>query len=142
MSLEVLLIPLGIAAFAALKEARSTDLCEKCKATRIKDQDLLVAALESLGATSLTMADGRVTAQLPHGHVTFQRVGEAFLGRVDKANESATTAMLADVQSAAGAIAQRRSVESIQQRAAELGLILMTRQDEDGSVQLVFEQAS
>lgn len=51
MSLEVLLIPLGIAAIAAIREAKSTDLCEKCKTTRITDQQLLEDALVAMGAT-------------------------------------------------------------------------------------------
>jgi hypothetical protein len=139
MSLEVLLIPLGIAAIAALKEARSSDLCEKCQATRIEDQGLLVEALQALGATEIREADGRVTAASRYGTLTFARVGQAFLGRVDRV-EQATPGMLADLESAVGSILQFRTVESVREQAAAMGMTLLTQTALDGTVQLVFEE--
>jgi len=141
MSLEVLLIPLGIAAIAAIKEARSTDLCEKCKNTRITDASLLVEVLERMGAADLVVADSRITAATSFGPVTFQMVGKLFLGRVDGNVEALTEAMLAQVDATLGTISQARSVERIRERAAEMGLILVTENADDGTVQLVFEQA-
>lgn len=139
MSLEVLLIPLGIAAIAAIKEARSTDLCEKCKATRIEDQSLLVEALTALGATDIRQNEGRLTATSRYGELTFARVGQVFLGRVD-GTEEATPGMLADLESAVGAILQFRTVESVREQAAAMGLTLLTQTAQDGTVQLVFEE--
>ncbi|MDP9883103.1 hypothetical protein J2W21_000593 [Sinomonas atrocyanea] len=139
MSLEVLLIPLGIAAIAAIKEARSSDLCEKCKATRIEDQSLLVEALQALGATDIQQTNGRLTAKSRFGQLTFARVGKAFLGRVDGA-ESATPSMLAELDSAVGSILQFRTVESVREQAASMGLTLITQTAQDGTVQLVFEE--
>jgi len=141
MSLEVLLIPIGIAAFAAWRESQSTDLCEKCKTTRITDQGLLKEALVEIGATNLSEGDGRITGQSPYGRITFQRVGQVFLGRVDKADAGVTSSMLGQVEAAVGTITQIRSVDRIRQRAAELGLILLTETAENGTVQFVFEQA-
>ena len=54
MSVEVLLITLGIAAYAAWKEGRSPALCERCKTTAIREQRLLVKALVVFGASDLT----------------------------------------------------------------------------------------
>lgn len=140
MSLEVLLIPLGIAAIAAIREARSTDLCEKCKTTRIKDQHLLHDALVAMGATRLSLGDGRITGESPHGRITFQRVGEVFLGRVDGSDQEATTNMLAALDMTVGTLLQQRTVDSLRTRAAEMGLTLITQTTDNGEVQLVFEQ--
>lgn len=142
MSLEVLLIPLGIAAIAAIKEARSTDLCEKCKTTRITDQQLLQDALMGMGATSLSVADGRITGGSPYGRITFQRVGDVFLGRVDGADGQVTDNMLAALDMSVGALLQQRTIASLYERAAEMGMTLVSQTTANGEVQLVFEQAT
>lgn len=141
MSLEVLLIPIGIAAIAAIREAKSTDLCEKCQTTRITDQQLLQDALLAMGATDLSVAEGRVTGNSPYGRVTFQRVGDVFLGRVDN-DESQTGNMLAGLDMSVGALLQQRTIESLHARAAEMGMVLISQTADNGEVQLVFEQAT
>ena len=142
MSLEVLLIPLGIAAIAAIREARSTDLCEKCKTTRIKDQQLLQEALIAMGATDLSVTHGRVTGDSPYGRITFQQIGEVFLGRVDGADDQVTSNMLAALDMSVGALLQQRTIASLHARAAEMGMILVSQTAANGEVQLVFEQAT
>lgn len=142
MSLEVLLIPIGIAAIAAIREARSTDLCEKCRTTRITDQALLREALLTMGATGLSVAEGRITGNSPYGRITFQRVGEVFLGRVDDAEDSTTTDMLAALDISVGIVLQQRTVSSLQQRAKDMGMVLVSQTAANGEVQLVFEQAT
>lgn len=140
MSLEVLLIPAGIAVIAALKEARSSDLCEKCKTTRITDQQLLTEALAAIGAADMKVHEGRVTGLSSLGPFTFQRIGEVFLGRVDK-NESQTEVLLSQLDQAAGAILQHRTVENVRAQAAAMGMKLITQQAVDGNIELVFEEA-
>lgn len=142
MSLEVLLIPLGIAAIAAIREASSTDLCEKCKTTRITDQQLLHDALMGMGATNLSESDGRITGVSPYGRITFQRVGEVFLGRVDGDNGEDTDNMLAALDMSVGALLQERTIASLHARAAEMGMTLVSQTTANGEVQLVFEQAT
>ena len=143
MSIEVLLIPLGMAAYAAWKESRRTDLCKKCRATRLTDRALLVEALEGLGATELAYDDDHVIGRTSYGSVTFRRVEDVFLGRVDDADDATTIAMLDALGSAAGRIVQNRSVEHIRERAAQLGMTLVVqRNEDDGSVELLFEAAS
>lgn len=142
MSVELLLIPLGIAAVAAIREARSTDLCEKCRATRIKDTSLLLDALERAGVTDvIANNEDRVIGRSAHGTVTFQRVGETFLGRVD-GNEQATVTLLADLDRHVGLLVQEQNVRLVRERAATLGYRLITEQDDDGAVRLVFEEVS
>lgn len=140
MSLEVLLIPVGIAAIAAIREAASTDLCEKCKTTRIKDQHLLQDALLAMGATSLSVTEGRITGDSSYGRITFQRIGEVFLGRVDRADDQLTDKMLAALDKSVGALLQQRTITSLYARAAEMGMTLVSQTAANGEVQLVFEQ--
>lgn len=142
MSLELLLIPVGIAAVAAIREARSTDLCEKCKTTRIKDTQLLQEALRAMGATHLSVAEGRLTGTSPYGRITFQRIGEVFLGRVDNAADEVTGNMLASLDMSVGALLQQRTVDSLHARAADMGMVLVSQTAANGEVQLVFEQAT
>jgi hypothetical protein len=141
MSLEVLLIPFGIAAVAAIREARSTSLCEGCRATNVADQSLLVAALAELKTERLVQFDGRVTCRSTFGQLTFQRIGGVFLGRVDNGTSATTLAMVEAVSSAAGGLAQRQMIRTVQERAAGMGLTLVSEATTDGSVQLVYEVA-
>jgi hypothetical protein len=142
MSLEVLLIPIGIAAIAAIREAGSTDLCEKCKTTRIADQQLLQDALTAMGATDLSVAQDRLTGNSPYGRITFQRIGEVFLGRVDNAEDATTANMLAALDMSVGGLLQQRTIASLHTRAAEMGMVLVSQTAANGEVQLVFEQAT
>jgi hypothetical protein len=141
MSLEVLLIPLGIAAYAAWREASSTDLCEKCRSTRITDQVLLVTALDSLGATGVSQIEGRVIGRIGANAFTFQRVGEIFVGRIDGAADAITLDFLQHLEQRVGSVVQARNIEIVRARAAEMGMTLVSEIAEDGSVQLVFEEA-
>ncbi len=139
MSLELVLIPLGMAAYTAWKEGSSTALCEKCRTTRITDRELLLAALTRMGVTSAQGDDNRLFAMSRYGALTFQRIGEVFLGRVDGGAEEATLAMLTELEESAGLVVQERSVTQLRQRAQEMGLTLVTEKAQDGTVQLVFE---
>lgn len=142
MSIEVLLIPLGIAAYTALKEHRRTDLCEGCKQTRITSPDLLVLALQKIGATEVLVDEHVVTAHLGEGSLRFQMVEGVFLGRFDGGSEDETAALLARVDGAVGRIIQVAKVEEMRLRAAQLGLVLVGEEvAEDGTVQMVFEEA-
>lgn len=140
MSLEVLLIPIGIAAYSALREARSHDLCEKCKATRITDADLLTEALQSLGAEVTSQTDDSVRAVSSAGNLTFERVGGIFLGRVDDAAGTQTQDMLAQLDSAVGKIVQNRTAERAMAEAEALGFRLIQQTETNGTLNYVFEE--
>jgi hypothetical protein len=141
MSVEILLIPIGLAAWAAIRELRSTDLCEKCKSTRITDQTVLVDALEALGATITSSADDRITATSEHGDLTFQKVGQAYLGRVDKAFPAATDKMLAELDTKVGRLMQQRTAAMVVERAQTLGYRVVSQHDDNGNMNYVFEEA-
>jgi hypothetical protein len=143
VSLEVLLIPIGIAAFAAWRgsQDQSADKNEQLLATRITDEDLLMEALHAVGATKVKAADGRVTGHTTVGDVSFERLGDNFHGRVKNGTAESTTQLLGEIEVAVGGIVQARSAERIRQRATELGLVLITEQSDDGTLQFVFEEA-
>lgn len=141
MSLEVLIIPLGILAYRAVKEARRSDLCEKCRQTRITDRDLLLEALSKCEATEIRVAKGVVTAQHQGRSIRFQVVEAEVVGRVDGGTEAETLGLIANVEDAAGRIIQARKVEEVRLRAAQLGLQLVGEQvADDGTVELIFEE--
>lgn len=140
MSLEVLLVPLGIAAVAAIREANNASQYESYKPTRITDQNLLQDALKSMGTTVHSAADGRVVANSPYGRVTFQRLGQVFFGRVD-ADESQTANLLDALDMSVGALLQKRTVDALHARAEEMGMVLVSQTASNGDVQLVFEEA-
>jgi hypothetical protein len=141
MSIEVLLIPLGIAAYSALKEHWRSDLCEGCRQTRVTERSLLVEALETLGATSIEHNGETITADIKGRSVRFQLVEGVYLGRVDSGADHETRALIATVNEAAGRVMQAAKVDEMRLRAAQLGLSLVGEEiSEDGTVQLVFEQ--
>ena len=143
MSVEVLLIPLGIAAYGAIatwaKESRSVDLCEKCKATRVMQMPLLAEALAAIGVSISTQSEDRLTGSSQWGAVTFQKVGDLFLGRVD-GDEVATQSMLAALDAEVGHIAQVKTAALVMERAKELGFRLIEQHVEDGALNYVFEE--
>lgn len=142
MSLEVLLIPIGIAAIAAIAESRSTDLCEKCRATRIVDVDILHEVLTELDARVLTTTDSRLSASSEWGPLTFQKVGDVWLGRVDNASEEQTIEMIAAVDVTVGQLMRARTARQVVERAEALGYRLIEQTEVDGSLNYVFEEAS
>ena len=143
MSIEVLLIPIGIAAFAAWRgsQDQSAEPNKQLVATRITDEELLVQALHAVGATKVKAVDGRVTGHTQVGDVTFERLGDNFHGRVKNGTAESTSALLGQIEVAVGGIVQARSAERIRQRATELGLVLITEHADDGTLQFVFEEA-
>ncbi|HCJ54341.1 MULTISPECIES: hypothetical protein [Glutamicibacter] len=141
MSLEVLLIPLGIAAIAAIRETSSADHYEKYKSTRITDQQLLQDGLLAMGTTNIRVGEGVVTAGSPYGQLSFLRVGETFHGRVDS-DDSQTSNMLTALDMTVGTLLQQRTVESLHARAAEMGMKLVSQSTSNGEVQLVFEEVT
>lgn len=125
MSIEVLLIPAGIAAYSAIhslvREARSEDLCEKCRATRVTDIEVARAALATMGAVITLTDTGRLQATSSWGELTFQKVGDVVLGRVDNADEPTTLAMLSEFDAAVGRVMQARTAQIVVERARALG---------------------
>lgn len=144
VSVEVLLVPLGIAAFGAvstaMREARSKELCEKCKATRITDPEILRQSLDRMGVMITHDEGGRIRATGRWGPLTFQKVGDIYLGRVDGNDTNATRAMLTELDSHVGRIAQLRTAAIVEQRAMDLGFRLIQQRDEDGVLSYVFEE--
>lgn len=166
MSIELILIPVGIAVYAAIKErtvanseASSEQRDEPVRAasekleqgdpgdggqpSRITDADLLGRALEHAGANNLKWEGPVLTAQLSGRSVRFKHVAGEFIGRIDSGTADESRALVASVDAVAGQIVQAEKVEEMRTRAAQLGLVLVGEElAEDGTVQLVFEEAT
>lgn len=144
MSIELLLIPVGLTIYAAIKEHRRTDLCAECRATTVTDLDLLTRALAQIGVTEIEVHDGSwVTGRFGADTVRFQLIDGTIVGRVDGKVGQETDALLQRVNAAAGLVSQNDSVEAMRVRATELGLQLVSEERaEDGTVQLLFEEVT
>ncbi|KAB1661446.1 hypothetical protein F8O07_05910 [Pseudoclavibacter sp. CFCC 13796] len=140
MSIEVLLLPLGLAAYAAIKEAKSKKLCEKCRVTRVADAQLLQAALSEIGAAIVQCNDVEVAAVRNGQNLTFQKVAGVFVGRVDRSDQQTTDQMIGQLDVAVGRVLQRHTASLVEARAQELGFRLIEQRDEAGTLNYVFEE--
>ena len=101
---------------------------------------ILVEALTAMRVMVTSQTEDRLTGTSEWGAVTFQKVGDLFLGRVDGKNEEATQSMLAALDTQVGHIAQQRTAAIVMERAKSLGFRLIEERDEDGALNYVFEE--
>lgn len=144
MSVEVLLVPFGIALIQAVISARKT-IQERqdtvvLEPVRIVDTGLLGRALEQIGATDIVVEPDTVTARTAQGLVTFERVGQVLAGTVLDAPAEATIALAQAVDAAAGRLVQQRTAELAKERAEELGFKLIQTTNDQGTINYVFEE--
>ncbi|HTN99307.1 MAG TPA: hypothetical protein VL068_01425 [Microthrixaceae bacterium] len=151
MSIEIILIPVGIAAYAAWKERNSQkDASEETEQTaaadhfelmRVTSPDLLRQTLEAIGATNVTEQAQNLMAEFNGRFFQFQTVDGHILGTVRDASAAETMAVISKLDATAGRITQDLKSEEIRLRAAQLGLELVGEEvDENGTVQLIFEE--
>lgn len=140
MSIEVLLIPIGITAVAALKESLAAGQYEKWATTRIAEVDILLEALPLMGATVIGSSAERVTADSAWGVLTFQKMGAAFLARTGNGSDESDKEMLAELDAVVGRIMQARTAQIVVERARALGFNLIEQRNEDGSLNYLFEE--
>ena len=143
MSIGALLIPLGMALIGAVTSA-ATKLEEQGRTEltpiRVSDPQLVAAALESLGATNVAVEEHLVTATTATGVIRFERVGQVFAGVLLGAPQEVSARVAADVEAAAGRLAQARTAELAKAQAAELGFTLIEERTEQGTINYVFEE--
>lgn len=155
MSISLILIPAALAAAAALGgtgvigaiAATSGDRTDPgggeavpiSVQTRMKDPELLAAALADLGATSVSAGDGSVTATVDGLEIEMARTDDgvwgAHLQRVDghDVTEAEATELVARLDAAYARHVQRAVAERIRSRADQAGfeLVSETRDDSD-----------
>lgn len=142
MSLEILLLPAGMAAAAAIRQAMDSSLCEGCKATSIGDIGILLSVLERVGASVGESTDDRVEGSISGNNFVFQKMGNAFLGKTLSQSAMTTEELIAIVQAEAGAVFQELTVQKVREQAHSLGLTLITEAQQDGEIRMVFESVS
>jgi hypothetical protein len=139
VSLEILLLPAGMAAVAAIRQARDSSLCEGCKATNIAGKSILLSALARLGAVITAETEDRVEGKLAGNNFVFQKMGDAFLGKTLSESEMTTEELLSKVQEEAGFVFQEMTVQKVREQANALGLTLVTEAQQNGEIRMVFE---
>ena len=142
MSLEIILVPLAIAAYGSWK-ARSMEkdnvlLVE----TRLKDSAILAATLHSMGGTSVSVDEGVVRAIIGNRSVSFQSDSNGVLtAHVDTKDQEEAISLLLEVDRQYGLQVQVAVVERVKQRVSGLGMNIVSQIiSEDGSINMVLEE--
>ena len=142
MSLEIILVPLAIAAYGSWK-ARSMErdnvlLVE----TRLKDSALLAKALQAMGGTSVEVDGGVVQAVLGIRKISFRADSNGVLtAHVGTKDQEEAISLLLEVDKQYGLQVQTAVVERVKQRANGLGMNLVSQiNSEDGSINIVLEE--
>ena len=142
MSLEIILVPLAIAAYGSWK-ARSMEkdnvlLVE----TRLKDSALLTLALHAMGGTSVEVNGGVVQAVIGNRKVSFRSDSSGVLtAHVDTKDQDEAISLLLEVDRQYGLQVQVAVVERVKQRVSGLGMNIVSQiTSEDGSINMVLEE--
>ena len=142
MSLEIILVPLAIAAYGSWK-ARSMEkdnvlLVE----TRLKDSALLALALHAMGGTSVEVNGGVVQAVIGNRKVSFRSDSSGVLtAHVDTKDQDEAISLLLEVDRQYGLQVQVAVVERVKQRVSGLGMNIVSQiTSEDGSINMVLEE--
>ena len=142
MSLEIILVPLAIAAYGSWK-ARSMEkdnvlLVE----TRLKDSALLTMALHAMGGTSVEVDGGVVRAVIGNRKVSFRSDSSGVLtAHVDTKDQDEAISLLLEVDKQYGIQVQAAVVERVKQRAGGLGMNFVSQvTSEDGSINIILEE--
>ena len=142
MSLEIILVPLALAAYGSWK-ARSMEkdnvlLVE----TRLKDSALLTLALHAMGGTSVEVNGGVVQAVIGNRKVSFRSDSSGVLtAHVDTKDQDEAISLLLEVDRQYGLQVQVAVVERVKQRVSGLGMNIVSQIiSEDGSINMVLEE--
>ena len=142
MSLEIILVPLAIAAYGSWK-ARSMEKDNVLIVeTRLKDSAILAATLHSMGGTSVNVDEGVVRAIVGNRSVSFQSDSNGLLtAHVDTKDQEEAISLLLEVDRQYGIQVQAAVVERVKQRAGSLGMNVISQiKGEDGSVNMILEE--
>jgi len=142
VSLEIILVPLAIAAYGSWK-ARSMEkdnvlLVE----TRLKDSALLTMALHAMGGTSVEVDGGVVRAVIGNRKVSFRSDSSGVLtAHVDTKDQDEAISLLLEVDKQYGIQVQAAVIERVKQRAGGLGMNIISQiTSEDGSINIILEE--
>ena len=142
MSVELVLIPLAMAAIAAW-QARSIEKGDVCIVqTRLKDPVLLAQALAATGAVEVSENSGRLHADWGDLKASFsQGDGGVLTAHFESEDRDRSISLVAEIDRAYGLAVQRVVLERIQQRAMTMGMeVASERALSDGSVTIVLEE--
>lgn len=142
MSIEIVLVPLAMAAFAAWK-ARSIEEGNTCMVeTRLKDPVLLAEALHETGATEVHESEGMVRAAWDTMEASFTRGGDGVLSaHFDTDDRDRAVTLITALDQAYGRAVQRVVIQRVHQRAASMGMEVASQlASADGAVTLVLEE--
>ena len=142
MSLEIILVPLAIAAYGSWK-ARSMEKDNVLMVeTRLKDSALLAMAIQAMGGTSVEVDGGVVRAVIGNRKVSFRSDSSGVLtAHVDTKDQDEAISLLLEVDKQYGIQVQAAVIERVKQRAGGLGMNIVSQiTSEDGSINIILEE--
>jgi hypothetical protein len=142
MSLEIILVPLAIAAYGSWKARSMAKDNVLIVETRLTDSAILAATLHSMGGTSVNVDEGVVRAIVGNRNVSFQSDSNGLLtAHVDTKDQEEAISLLLEVDRQYGIQVQAAVVERVKQRAGSLGMNVISQiKGEDGSVNMILEE--
>lgn len=141
MSVEIVLIPLALAAVGAWKARAQADTAGVCVVqTRLRDPDLLSDALRALGA-QVALTPGVVTGRLGATELSFSaRIDGSVVAHVTAADPEEAERLVLAVDDAYAAAVQVALYQRLIERAPGLGLRVADQSvDEEDGITLVLE---
>ncbi|MBW9205346.1 hypothetical protein KV097_05260 [Mumia sp. zg.B17] len=149
MSLEILLIPLAMAAVGAAKAAiddgpRGLGPRELTVRSRLSDGSLVAGALADLDATVSVTSPDEIRASFDARALSLDRNDEGlWVARFDETwTEEEALGLVTDLDAAYGVCVQREVVRKIRERAPAAGLSIAEESVDDDAVTLVLDVRS
>jgi hypothetical protein len=142
MSIEIILVPLAVAAYGSWKARSIQKENVLVVETRLKDSKLLAQALGAMGGSSIEIDGSKVEAVISKRRVSFSPNIEGILtAHVDTNDKDEAIGLLVEVDRQYGLQVQTAVLQRVKDRADRLGMNIVSQiKDDDGSVSILLEE--
>jgi len=142
MSIEIILVPLAVAAYGSWKARSIQNENVLVVETRLKDSKLLAQALGAMGGSSIEIDGSKVEAVISKRRVSFSPNIEGILtAHVDTNDRDEAIGLLVEVDRQYGLQVQTAVLQRVKDRADRLGMNIVSQiKDDDGSVSILLEE--
>lgn len=142
MSIEIILVPLAVAAYGSWKARSIQKENLLVVETRLKDSKLLAQALGAMGGSSIEIDGSKVEAVISKRRVSFSPNIEGILtAHVDTNDRDEAIGLLVEVDRQYGLQVQTAVLQRVKDRADRLGMNIVSQiKDDDGSVSILLEE--
>lgn len=142
MSIEIILIPLAVAAYGSWKARSMEKENVLFVETRLKDPELLALAIQSMGGSSIVVEGSNLKAVIGERKISFQPDPQGVLvAHLDTKDKDEAVKLLLEVDKQYGYQVQSAVVKRIKERADGLGMNVVSQtSSDDGSINIILEE--